>query len=325
MHTRYFDLIHKNLPIHREELLQQAARLLQRGCLVAIPTETTYGLAASIFNETALERLYATKQRGKEVPLPVQIANIEQLKFVTKETPCEFMRLAHCFLPGPLTIVLKKHDRVSKLITAQKRTVAVRFPSNKAAQRIVELVGCPIALSSANRSGNPSSVRARHVMEDFEGMIDGIVDDGDTTFGLESTLISLENPSKPLILRLGVISQRAIEKSLDREVTVHHRALMGQTAHLFSKQFPPVRLFSSWDKMRIYLLLSSQAKRLIMTQDAHIPDMDMCDLFRLTRNNLYVGLRIAMQHAYAEVLVLCTPNLKNHEMLYRRLKQIANS
>lgn len=325
MRTQYFDVTDKDSSHHQDDSLRQAARFLQQGFLVAMPTETTYGLAASIFNKTALERLYQIKQRSKRLPLPVQVANIEQIKWITKEIPSDFDRLANSFLPGPLTVVLKKSDRIPDLITANRQTVAVRFSSNKVATKVVELAGCPVALSSANRSGHPSCVSARHVLEDFRGKVECIVDGGDAKFGLESTLISLENPEAPLILRLGAISQNAIEKSLKREVQVDRKALKSQTAHKSLGGLPPIRLFSSWNEMKMYLLLSNQTKRLIMSQNVQIPEMRMCDLFELTKNNFYIGLRKAMHHPYGEVLVLCTPNVKRDEMLYWRLKQTASS
>jgi len=325
MYTEYLGPVIEGNLIGAQELLQRAARLLQQGALVAIPTETTYGLAASILNESALKSLYTVKNRKAASPLPVQVANLDQLKFITRELPSQFNVIAKHFLPGPITVVLKKNPHLSDIITGGKDTVAVRISSNMTVKRMIELVGCPLAMPSANLSGNPSPTCAKHVLEDFNGKIQGIVDGGETEFGLESTVLSLENPDKPILLRFGVIGQREIEKALGCTVQVHPQALLAHQSKASSTILPAVRLFSSWEEMKIYLQLSNDSKRLIMSQEDSSPRIQMCDYFKLSAKNLYEGLRMALRDGYAEVLVLCSPILKNNEILHQRLKQIAST
>lgn len=323
MYTEYFG------PVNREDLesssahLEGAARKLQQGGLVAFPSETVYGLGATILNEGALKKLYQVKERSKDCSLPIHIANLSQLQFVAADIPIEAYALAKEFLPGPLTLILKKSPNLSPLITGGKETIAIRISSDPIARRLIELTGCPLAVPSANQSGKPSPTKASHVLEDFNGKIEGLVDGGETQFGMESTLISLEDPMRPTLYRFGVISQREIERVLNRKVGVHPLALVLNGNSNLTKMRSAVRLFSSWDEMKIYLKLSSKSKRLIMSEEPSL--VSGGDHFQLKPTNLYEGLRVAERDGYAEVLVLCNPKLKQNILLLNRLKQIART
>ncbi|MDJ0651752.1 MAG: L-threonylcarbamoyladenylate synthase [Simkaniaceae bacterium] len=318
MYTKYFG------PISREELkgLESPSRSLQQGRLIAFPTETVYGLGATILNTQALKRLYQVKNRGADLSLPVQIANMDQLKFVATDIPHEAQVLAKHFLPGPLTLILKKNPNLSDLVTGRKRTVAVRFCSDPIARRLVELTGCPLAVPSANLTGKPSPTKANHVFEDFNGQIEGIVDGGEVEYGMESTLISLEDPFCPTLFRFGVIPQKEIEDVLHRKLIVHPLALTINGNSTFDKLRTAVRLFFSWDEMKIYLKLSSTSKRMIMSTD-NSPLRG--EHFHLNGKNLYEGLRIADCEGYTEVLVHCSSGIKKNVFLFNKLKQIART
>ncbi|MCB1106834.1 MAG: threonylcarbamoyl-AMP synthase [Chlamydiia bacterium] len=323
MYTEYFGPVDRSSISHSETHLGNAARKLQQGGLVAFPTETVYGLGAPILNDGALKRLYQVKERPKERSLPIHVANLDQLKFVASEIPVEVQKLAKEFLPGPLTLILKKHPNLSPLITGDRETIAVRISSDPIARRLIELTGCPLAVPSANESGRPSPTKASHVLEDFNGKIEGIVDGGEVEYGMESTLISLEDPIRPTLFRFGVISQKEIEKVLNRKVVVHPLALVLNSNSSFTKLRCAVRLFSSWDEMKIYIKLSSGSKRLIMSDE--ISGSEKKDHFKLRGNNLYEGLRLADREGYAEVLVMCSSQIKQNVLLLNRLKQIART
>ncbi len=323
MYTEYFGPIDREKQTDSNHLLEAAARKLQQGGLVAFPTETTYGLGAIILNVPAIERLFAAKGRPADRSLPVQVANLNQLKFVAKEIPSEAFVLAKRFLPGPLTLVLKKHPNLCSKVTAGKETVAVRIPSDPIALRLIELTGCPLAVPSANQSGKPSPTKATHVLEDLNGLIEGIVDGGETEHGMETTILSLEDPMNPTILRIGVISQKELEGALGRKVTVHPAALLLDRSRSFPQLRSTVRLFASWEEMKIYLKLSVPNKRLIMSEEAS--SIDGADHFKLTTKSFYEGLRTANRDGYAEVLVLCSPTIKQNALLLNRLKQIAST
>jgi len=323
MYTEYFG------PISREDLsgasrqLESAARKLQQGGLVAFPSETVYGLGATILNKGALKKLYQVKERSNNHSLPIHIANLDQLQFVAADVPLEAHALAREFLPGPLTIILKKNPNLLPIITGGKETVAVRISSDPITRRLIELTGCPLAVPSANRSGKPSSTKASHVLEDFNGKIDGLIDGGETKYGIESTLVSLEVPARPVLYRFGVISQGEIERVLSRKVVVHPLALILNGNSRLTRLRSAVRLFFSWEEMKIYLKLSAKSKRMIMSDEPSL--VSEGDHFELKPTNLYEGLRVADRNGYAEVLVLCTPKLKQNALLLNRLKQIART
>jgi L-threonylcarbamoyladenylate synthase len=326
MYTEYLGPIAEDSLLSAKELLQKGARLVQRGGLVAIPTETTYGLAASILNETALSNLYGVKGRASSSAVPVQISSLDQVKFIAREIPSLFYLIAEKFFPGPLTVILKKSPYLSSTITAGKDTVGIRLSSNPIVRKMIELVGCPIAMPSANVSGKPSPITAKHVLEDFNGRIEGIIDGGETTFGLESSILSLEDPKKPTLLRLGMITQDEIEKALGMTIYLHPQALLPHYSSEKAPSLPMIRLFSSWDEIKIYLQLSNDSKRLIMSsEDKKSMVRDSLDYFELTEKNLYEGLRTALREGYAEVLVLCSQKVKGYKALHQRLKQIANT
>lgn len=319
MYTEYLGPVNRENIAESMPLLEQAARKLQQGQLVAFPTETIYGLGSNILNSKAIARTYEVKSRLKGSPLPIAIANPDQMKFIAREIPDECRILMREFWPGPLTLILKKNPTLSDEVTAGKDSVAIRFPSDPIAQKLIELTGCPLAVPSANISGKPSPTKATHVLEDFNGLIDGILDGGETEYGAESTILSLVDPKQPVLFRHGFITHRLLEKALERPIQIHPQALLKQGSLRSA-----VRLFSSWEEMKIYIKLSATGKRLVMSVDDS-PLSSSHDHFRLNPKNLYDGLRLADRDGYAEVLVHCSPSLKQNEFLFNRLKQVART
>lgn len=182
----------------------EAARVIKAGDVVAIPTETVYGLAGSIFNEEAIKKIFIAKGRPQDNPLIAHISSIEQVDEICSEVPEKAKELAKKFWPGPLTIILKRKSCVSDTVTAGLDTVAVRFPSHPVANAIIKEVGEPLVAPSANLSGKPSTTSAKHCVKDLNGRVPLIIDGGDCEFGLESTII--DATSDPMvILRLGAI------------------------------------------------------------------------------------------------------------------------
>lgn len=201
-----------------ETLIEEAASIIKNGGLLAFPTETVYGLGGDARDPKASKKIYAAKGRPSDNPLIVHISNMEMLKKTVDMVPEEAVVLAEAFWPGPLTLILKKSDYIPKETTGGLDTVAVRMPSRISARLIIEKCGIPLAAPSANISGRPSPTKAEHVIEDFDGRIEGIVDDGPSPIGLESTILDLTvNP--PAILRKGFIEKKDIEKVLGCSVT----------------------------------------------------------------------------------------------------------
>lgn len=217
--TRIFVIDEDNID---ESYIREAASIIKEGGLLAFPTETVYGLGGDATDATAAARIYAAKGRPSDNPLIVHVSDMDMFYKVVSKRDEESLalaeKLAGAFWPGPLTLILEKGDLIPGQTTGGLDTVAVRMPSRRAARLIIEKAGIPVAAPSANISGRPSPTRAAHVIEDFYGRIEGIVDDGPSPIGLESTIIDL-TVSPPAILRKGFIEKQDIEKVLGMPVT----------------------------------------------------------------------------------------------------------
>jgi len=190
------------------ENIKKAASLLSSGALVAIPTETVYGLGANATDENTAKKIYAAKGRPSDNPLIIHIADPEDAEKYAYTSDC-YYRLAKAFMPGPLTIILKKKDIIPYSVTGGLDTVAVRCPSHPVANAIIRECGVAIAAPSANISGSPSPTCAEHVIRDMDGRIDMIVDGGECEIGLESTIIKLEGDNA-ILLRPGAVTPDAL-------------------------------------------------------------------------------------------------------------------
>ena len=194
----------------REDDLVAAAALLRDGELVAIPTETVYGLAADARNGRAVASIFAAKGRPADNPLIVHVADKAELRTLVASVPPVADALAEAYWPGPLTMIFPKADGVPNEVTAGLDTVAVRMPSHPVARRLIELSGCPLAAPSANRSGSPSPTDAHRVAEDMDGRIAAIVDGGACAVGVESTVISVCG-DRVRLLRPGAVTVEMLE------------------------------------------------------------------------------------------------------------------
>lgn len=190
----------------KKEDFTEAVKILRSGGLVAFPTETVYGLGGDALDASAAEKIYAAKGRPSDNPLIVHISSKEALSVLAKDIPAAAWELADRFWPGPLTMILKKSSIVPDQTTGGLPTVAIRMPSDPVARMLIEESGLYLAAPSANASGRPSTTRAEHVYEDLAGRIGLILDGGEATIGLESTIVDLSG-EKPLILRPGFLSK----------------------------------------------------------------------------------------------------------------------
>lgn len=203
--------------------IDKAASLLQGGGVVAIPTETVYGLAANAFDGMAVRKIFCAKGRPMDNPLIVHISDIEEIYQLVADFPLKAQKLCRKFWPGPLTIILPKSKKIPEEVSAGLETVAVRLPSHKLARDIIKMAGIPLAAPSANISGKPSPTTALHVLEDMNGKIDAILDGGACSIGLESTVITLTtNP--PTLLRPGGITLEQLESEIG-EVSLNNAVL----------------------------------------------------------------------------------------------------
>ena len=200
-----------------------AAALLKQGELVALPTETVYGLGADGLNPQAVAKIFAAKGRPQDNPLILHIADMEQIACLCRDVPESAYLLAEKFWPGPLTMVLPARDIVAKCTTAGLPTVAVRCPDSAITRQIIRLAGVPVAAPSANISGKPSTTTARHVLDDHNGKLPLIVDGGPCRVGVESTIVDLTE-DRPRLLRPGGITPEQLTEvlgdlAIDKAVT----------------------------------------------------------------------------------------------------------
>ncbi len=200
--------------------IDEAALLLSKGGLVAFPTETVYGLGANALDGKAVKKVYKAKGRPSDNPMIVHIARASDIGAVTAMLSPTIVTLIEQFWPGPLTLVVKKKDIVPKETTGGLDTVAVRMPDNPIALELINKAGCPVAAPSANISGKPSPTKGEHVVDDLNGIIDGIVIGDDCRVGIESTVLDVTGDVLT-ILRPGIITAADISVATKKKVVLH--------------------------------------------------------------------------------------------------------
>ena len=207
--------------------IKTAARILRDGGLVAFPTETVYGLGANALSEEAVKKIFAAKGRPNDNPLIVHIADIERIYPLVTDFSEQAKLLAEKLWPGPLTLVLQASSIIPSIVTAGLETVAIRMPEHEVARRFIAEAGVPVAAPSANLSGKPSPTSAAHVLADLNGRIDAVIDGGECTVGVESTVLDISGET-PLILRPGGVTKEMLEKVLGKEIKVDNAHASGE-------------------------------------------------------------------------------------------------
>ncbi len=194
-----------------EDKIREAARVIKEGGLCAFPTETVYGLGVNAYNSNVVDRLYRIKKRPTSDPIIVHISDKTMLEAVVKTIPDIALKLAEKFWPGPLTLIMERSDNVPENVSAGLPTVAVRMPSHKIALALIREAGVPVAAPSANIFSRPSSTQAQHIVHDFSGEVDIVIDGGDSTIGIESTVIDL-TVEPAVLLRPGGTPMEPLQK-----------------------------------------------------------------------------------------------------------------
>ncbi len=215
-YVQYVRIIKVNADSPDEKVLKIAGEVARRGGLVAFPTETVYGLGTNAFKEDAVKRLFEVKRRPPSNPISILISNLESA-YNLAEINRIASKLMKEFFPGPLTVVMRAREEVPNIVTAGTGKVAVRMPDHPIALKIVEFAEVPLATPSANVSGRPSPTKAEHVIQDFRGKIDLLIDGGETGIGIESTVVDTTT-DPPKILRLGAIAVEDIERVIGKVV-----------------------------------------------------------------------------------------------------------
>ncbi len=196
-----------------EKDLPRAAEILRQGGLVALPTETVYGLGANGLNEGAVARIFEVKGRPQDNPLILHVASAADLPRWCRDIPAQAQALTERFWPGPLTLILRRRETVPLRVTAGLETVAVRNPDHPLTREVLRLADLPVAAPSANLSGKPSTTTAQHCIHDLWGKVEAILDGGPCRVGVESTILDL-TVSPPRILRPGGVTLEEIRELL---------------------------------------------------------------------------------------------------------------
>ncbi|MBY0478560.1 MAG: threonylcarbamoyl-AMP synthase [Chitinophagaceae bacterium] len=200
--------------------ISKAVSFIQAGELVAIPTETVYGLAANAFNEDAVLKIYEAKQRPQFNPLIVHVASLDKAALYIKHIPEEAIKLAAAYWPGPLTLLFNKTEQIPDLVTAGSSRVAIRIPKHTVTLELLEQLDFPLAAPSANPSGYVSPTTATHVYEGLHGKIPYILDGGACTVGVESTIAGWNEEDELEIYRLGGISVEQLEDVTGKKIKI---------------------------------------------------------------------------------------------------------
>ena len=307
--------------VDETDKLRHVGEVLRRGGLCGMPTETVYGLAANALDETAVRRIFEAKGRPQDNPLIVHISRIEEWPALVREIPPDALALAEAFWPGPLTIILPKGDCIPDAVTCGLDTVAVRMPSHPIARAIIRAAGIPLAAPSANLSGKPSPTTASHVLHDMDGRIDLIVDGGDCSVGVESTVVTLCT-DRPRLLRPGGVTPEMLRAVLG-EVDVD-KAVLGEldadekpsSPGMKYKHYSPdadVRLVrGSAERFAAYAKQYPQDETLILCFDGEADAFD-CDTVSLGApadgtahaQRIFRALRDADTGGYRTVLIHC--------------------
>ena len=308
------------------ENLQLAAAIFRAGGLVGMPTETVYGLGANALDENAALAIFAAKGRPADNPLIVHISALDQVKDIVSEVPECARKLMDAFWPGPLTLIMPKHERIPLAVTAGLSTVAVRFPVHHVAREMIDLAGLPIAAPSANLSGRPSPTTAQHVLDDLNGRIPLIIDGGPCQVGLESTVVDTTR-ERAVLLRPGGVTREMLQDALGEEVLLGKGVMEplkdGEKAlspGLLHKHYAPkaqVRVVLGEDEARIAYIRKQAAqdeRPCVLCLDArkgrygNLPVLSAGDTPESYAHNLFAALRAAddagYTHVYAEGLSL---------------------
>ncbi|PKL85965.1 MAG: threonylcarbamoyl-AMP synthase [Ignavibacteriae bacterium HGW-Ignavibacteriae-1] len=195
-----------------EKSLESCSETILAGHPIVFPTETVYGLGASIYDLAAIDKIFEIKGREKSNPLAAHVCSIDQVEMLCEDIPILFYKLAETFLPGPLAIIMKRSDAVNPVVSSGLPTLSIRYPSNELCLELIRMVGSPLAATSANLSGEKSATNANQAYTSLNGRTKIILDGGETQYRMESTIISIVD--EPKILRVGAISPDEIKRVL---------------------------------------------------------------------------------------------------------------
>ena len=239
--------------------IEEAARILKTGGLVAFPTETVYGLGGNGLDKEAARKIYAAKGRPSDNPLILHVSKMEEVYPLVESVPEKAKRLMESFWPGPLTLILQKSKIVPLESTGGLDTVAIRCPDNALTLELIERAGLPVAGPSANLSGSPSPTEASHVYHDLSGRIEGILDDGAVGIGVESTILDMST-DRPTLLRPGAITLEDLTEVLGEKPEIDPTLLGKKMEDGFIPKAPGMKYRHYAPKAEMILFCSLEEK-----------------------------------------------------------------
>lgn len=289
--------------------LKEAGKILAHGGLCAFPTETVYGLGADAKNPDAVARIYKAKGRPSDNPLIVHIADKSEIEKLTSGINENARALIDAFMPGPFTIILPKANDIPDIVTAGLPTVAIRFPENETARRLIKAAGTGIAAPSANISGKPSPTRAKHVIDDMSGKVDAIVNGGDCDFGVESTIVDASG-EVPVLLRPGGITYDEIKKITPDAVIDSH--ILKSVGESDIPLCPGMK----------YKHYAPNAQVIVVEGDMRAVKSKIDELL-LSNSNKTCGVLTMSDNAYDSAIILCggTTNRSYAKNLFAALRE----
>lgn len=216
----------KETLLFTKDELDSASRIIKNGGIVVFPTETVYGLGANAYDEEAVKKIFTAKGRPQDNPLIVHISSVEEISDITDDFNENAKKIANAFMPGPITMVLKKKKNIPNVVSANLETVGIRCPSSDIARAFIKKCGCPVAAPSANVSGSVSATNFFDVKDELMGRVDGIIEGENCKFGIESTVIDMTKEI-PVILRPGSITYEMI-KNVIPSVQIHPSLINGK-------------------------------------------------------------------------------------------------
>lgn len=316
---RYNSSMHTKLVLPSSAAIEEATVLLQQNEVVAFPTETVYGLGACAHSGTAVQKIFTAKGRPADNPLIVHISGWDMVPRVVREWNPIAESLARAFWPGPLTLILPKHPQICREASAGLDTIGIRWPDHPVAQALLRAVGAPLAAPSANRSGNPSPTTAKHVLDDLNGLIPLILDGGDCTVGVESTVVDLTQ-GDPVLLRPGKITVAELADVCGCSVLIAGR-------HTQSPKSPGMKYRHYAPKTPIQIVSSTSLLEKSRTSHslvlAHPDEAAALNARPLTSKTLYFLLREADSVHADTILVVESDKLRTDAGLWDRLTRAA--
>jgi len=309
--------------LNRKLALEKSIESLLSGNPIAFPTETVYGLGIPLFLENGIKKIYDIKQRNIQNPLSAHIGNLSDIEHICSYIPDKFYKLAKNFLPGPLTIVLKKKKNIINSLTEDTDTIGIRFPDNDIFLELVKKLGQPILATSANLSGRPSPNNPLSVYEDLNGKIEIIIDGGVCRYSIESTVLSLVT-DKPLLIRPGVIEQSEIEQVLGENIYSLNQTITIPNQHINNPENNNI-LFKTLitediEILQKFLKINKDNKILIFLSKENFLKIDWKYKLILKTTTFFENLRYAEHNNFEIVIFLFDNFVKNQELIKHRLR-----